>query len=115
MSKGQLTIAVKKETGRRLQILRGNKKWDDLMNILMDRFLGTIYSIALEKKDLEKQIGIVKGLKAFEIKTGDIINITGTPEEDNEDDSKFAMVTTVTPTERQNEVTAHIKYDWVKL
>jgi hypothetical protein len=111
----QTMIAVREETGRRLQILRGNKKWDDLMNNLINTYLGTIYSIGSSRGEIIRKRCSVTGLKAFEIKKGDIINIMGTPEEDNEDYNKFAMVISMTPTERHNGITAYIEYDWVKL
>lgn len=111
----QTMIAVRKETGRRLQIIRGNEKWDDLMNNLINIYLRTIHSIESSKEEIIRKECKVTGLKAFEIKKGDLINITGTPEEDNEDYNKFAMVISMTPTERYNEVTAYIEYDWVEL
>ena len=110
-----MTIAVREETGQRLQVLRGNKKWDDLMNNLINTYLRTVQSIELSKEAIEKKICIVTGLRAFEIKKGDIINITGTLEENNEDVDRFARVTEVTPKERHDGVTAHIKYDWVEV
>ena len=110
-----MTIAVREETGQRLQVLRGNKKWDDLMNNLINTYLGTVASFGVSKQEIDEKQCMVKGLRAFEIKTGDVIRIEGTSEEDNEDINRFARVTEVTPKERHDGVTAHIKYDWVEL
>jgi hypothetical protein len=108
-------IAIRKETGQRLQVLRGNKKWDDLMNNMINTYLRTVPSFGVSKQEINERQCTVTGLRAFEIKKGDIINITGTAEENNEDVDRFARVTEVTPIERHDGVTAHIKYDWVEL
>lgn len=106
-----MTIAVREETGQRLQVLRGNKKWDDLMNNLINTYLGTVRRISLTDDEIHDRNCTVTGLMALEIREGDIVEMSNYATEES---IRFAVVKTITPYE-QNGIKADIKFDWVEI
>jgi hypothetical protein len=92
METKQEIFAVRKETGKRLRAIRREKKWDDVINELINCFLRDLPSISVEADDFEKGKCEVTGLEAFEIRKGDIVNLYHMKDEESDIEEHYAIV-----------------------
>ena len=92
METKQEVFAVRKETGRRLRAIRRERKWDDVINELINCFLRDLPNISVEADDFEKGKCEVTGLKAFEIRKGDIVNLCHIKDEEFDIEEHYAIV-----------------------
>ena len=92
MEPKQDVFAVRKETGKRLRAIRRGKKWDDVINELINCFLKELPSISVEANDFEKGKCEVTGLKVFEIRKGDIVNLYHMKDDESDIEEHYAIV-----------------------
>ena len=116
MKTKQDMLAIRETTGRRLRLIRRGRKWDDVINELIDCFLQNVRCIQIKQDELGTGKCNVSGLTALEIRRGDIVNLYVIG--DNEDDIKeqYAMVKDIKKvTMINNQAMTTMEYEVVKL
>ena len=107
-------IAVRDETGRRLRILRGNKKWDDLINNLIDAYLSEANEIALTDEEARKGRYVASETMALKLRKKDMLKLHVITE-DGKELIKYANVTNVKQFNDGGEIAAHVSFEMVEL
>ena len=113
MSK-QTMVSVREETGKRLRILRGNKKWDDIINSLIDIYLSTIEEVALTDEETRKGMYVASETMALKLRERDMLKLHVITKDGNES-IKYATITNVKQFNDDGEIAAHVSFKMVEL
>lgn len=116
MKQKQDMLAIREATGKRLRELRRGRKWDDVINELIDCFLQHVRCVSIEHSEIGTGRCRVRGLSALEIRRGDIVNLYTIRSNDDEIKEQYVMVTNMKQVAMEDEqATAIMEYKEVEL